>query len=78
MEVGEDERRHLLAGDALLVRLGERPLDQRLDVVEAVRRRAGRAGSRRGGRAASAPARSRAASAADSTRAETGGPPCAA
>ena len=36
MQVGEDERRHLLPRDTLLVRVGERPLDQRLDVVEAV------------------------------------------
>src|SRR5205823_14317991 len=40
MEEGEDVRRHGLARDAFGVRLAERLLDQRFDVVERVVRRA--------------------------------------
>ncbi len=40
VQVGKDERRHRLAVHTFGLGCGERPLDQRFDVVEAVVRRA--------------------------------------
>ena len=77
VQVGEDERRHALAVHALGRRCRERLLDQRLDVVEALVRRAAEQQAAAAELPVRAP-RSGAASAAVSTRAETGGPPCAA
>ena len=58
VEERKDERRHRLAGHAARRGLGERLLDQRLDVVEALVRRPGEQRVRRR-RAPSAPARPR-------------------
>ena len=77
VQASQDKWRDRRAADALLRRLGQGLLDQRLDVVEA------RLGGRASASAPLAPSSQcacaiAAASAADSTRTETGGPPAAA
>ena len=69
VQKGEHERRHGLPLDSLLHRRCERQLDERLDVVEAL---VGR-GQRRPPGSAQCASAIRAASPAESTRAETGG-----
>ena len=77
VQASEDERRHRRPGDALLVCRGERFLDQRLDVVDALRRRLDEQERRVALEAASACARARPPRSALSTRAGSGGPPWA-